>query len=141
MKVKRIADRAVAYDIPGVSVNGNEPNTIYAALSTAVDRARSGNGPSLVECVTFRLRGHSMGDDMRYVPKDQLADALTRDPVPGYRQTLLASGVCGEDELVEIEAEAAATVDAAVKRVLSAPDPTSNELTPYVYANADQMPV
>jgi acetoin:2,6-dichlorophenolindophenol oxidoreductase subunit alpha len=140
MKIKRIADRAVAYGIPGVSVNGNDANQVYAALVAAVDRARSGGGPSLVECVTFRLRGHSMGDDMRYVPKDQLAEAETRDPVPAYREQLLAQAICSEDELAEIEAAGAAAVDAAVKRVLSAPDPSPDELTQYVYANADHMP-
>ena len=124
MKIKRIADRALAYGVPGASVDGNDPDTQYAAFAAAVDRARSGGGPSLVECVTFRLRGHSMGDDMRYVPKDQLAEAETHDPIPAYRQRLISDGVCTEDELVEIETAAATSVDAAVKRVLSAPDPS-----------------
>jgi pyruvate dehydrogenase E1 component alpha subunit len=140
MKIKRIADRAVAYGVPGVSVDGNDADKQYGAFAAAVDRARSGGGPSLVECVTFRLRGHSMGDDMRYVSKDQLAEAQTRDPIPGYRQRLVAEGVCTEAELVEIETAASASVDAAVKRVLSAPDPSPDELTAYVYANADRMP-
>ncbi len=140
MKIKRIADRAVAYGIPGVSVDGNDANRVYAALAAAVDRARSGGGPSLVECVTFRLRGHSMGDDMRYVPKDQLAEAQTRDPIPAYRKLLLAAGVCSDDELEQIDEAAAASIDAAVKRVLNAPEPTSDELTRHVYANADHMP-
>jgi acetoin:2,6-dichlorophenolindophenol oxidoreductase subunit alpha len=140
MKVKRISDRAVAYDIPGVSVDGNDANKVYGALVAAVNRARTGGGPSLIECVTFRLRGHSMGDDMRYVPKDQLAEAETRDPIPAYRRTLLADGVCDEDELAEIETAAAASVDAAVKQVLSEPDPSPDELTSDVYANADHMP-
>jgi pyruvate dehydrogenase E1 component alpha subunit len=140
MKIKRIADRAMAYGVPGVSVDGNDADKLHAALAGAVDGARSGGGPSLVECVTFRLRGHSMGDDMRYVPKDQLAEAQTHDPVPAYRQRLITDGVCTEDELAEIEAAAADSVDAAVKRVLSAPDPSPDELAAYVYANADRMP-
>jgi pyruvate dehydrogenase E1 component alpha subunit len=141
MKIKRIADRAVAYGIPGASVDGNDPDELHSALGTAVGRARSGAGPSLVECVTFRLRGHSMGDDMRYVPKDQLAEAQTRDPVPGYRQRLVEAGVCTEDELAEIDRAAAAAVDTAVQRVLQAPDPSADELATHVYANADRMPV
>jgi pyruvate dehydrogenase E1 component alpha subunit len=140
MKIERIADRAVAYDMPGVRVNGNDPDELYGALVTAVDLARSGGGPSLVECMTFRLRGHSMGDDMRYVPKEQLAEAQTRDPVPAYRQRLLSAGVCSEDELAAIEAAAAGAVDDAVTVVLQAPAPSPLELTADVYADAAKMP-
>jgi acetoin:2,6-dichlorophenolindophenol oxidoreductase subunit alpha len=140
MKVKRIADRAVGYGIPGVDVDGNDADLVYGALASAVARARSGGGPTLVECVTFRLRGHSMGDDMRYVPKEQLAEAETRDPVPGYRQRLLVAGVCTEAELAEIDRAASEAVDAAVRQVLAAADPSPEDVADYVYADSAGMP-
>lgn len=141
MKIRRIADRAGSYGVPGVSVDGNDPDELHALLAGAVDRARSGGGPSLVECVTFRLRGHSMGDDMSYVPKDQLAEAMTRDPVPAYRERLLGEGACREEDLAAIESEAASAVNAAVKKVLGQPDPSPDGLTANVYADAAGMPV
>lgn len=140
MKVKKIADRGTAFDMPGVRVNGNDPDDMFSAFHDAVERARSGGGPTLVECVTFRLRGHSMGDDMRYVPKDQLAEAQTKDPVPAYRTRLIEGAVCSEDELDQIAAAAAAEVDDAVKRVLAQPAPEPGDLASHVYADTANIP-
>ena len=82
MKVDHIADRAAAYKMPGVRVDGNDPDQLYGSLTQAVDRARSGGGPTLLECVTFRFRGHSYGDDMAYIPQAQMEEAQARDPIP-----------------------------------------------------------
>jgi pyruvate dehydrogenase E1 component alpha subunit len=140
MKIRKISDRGTAFDMPGVRVNGNDPDEVFAALHDAFERARTGGGPTLVECVTFRLRGHSMGDDMRYIPKDQLAEAQTKDPIPAYRARLVQRSVCAEKELDEVDAEAEAEVDNAVMRVLAQPDPEPQELTSYVYADSAILP-
>ncbi len=141
MKTKQIADRARAYEFPGVRVNGNDPDEAYATLSEAIERARAGEGPTLVECMTFRFRGHSIGDDMVYIPKEQLADAEAKDPIPTYRARLLSSGVCTEEELSSIEATALNTVEEAVKTVVDAPLPSPESLMAHVYANPDKAPV
>jgi pyruvate dehydrogenase E1 component alpha subunit len=140
MKVERIADRAASYGMPGIRVDGNDPDASFGALAEAVDRARSGGGPTLVELVTFRFRGHSYGDDQAYIPKEQFADAETRDPVPTYRARLLASGVCTEDELVAIEEAASATVEETVKAVIGASEAPAETLLAHVYANPEKMP-
>ena len=141
MKVERIADRAGSYGIPGVRVDGNDPEATYAALTEAVDRARSGGGPTLVECVTFRFRGHSFGDDQKYIPKAQFEEAEKHDPVPNYRAKLIATGTCTEDELANIEADAAAVVNDAVKVAVNAPEAPASTLLDNMYADPEGMPV
>jgi pyruvate dehydrogenase E1 component alpha subunit len=140
MKVERIADRALGYDIPGVRVDGNDPDALYDVLTDAVGRARSGGGPSLVEAVTFRFRGHSFGDPMQYIPKEQMAEAELRDPIPVYRERLVAAGVCTEDDLEAIEAAAVSAVDDAATEAMGAAKPSADALLDDVYANPEKMP-
>jgi pyruvate dehydrogenase E1 component alpha subunit len=140
MNVDHVADRAAAYGMPGITVDGNDPDETFGALSDAVERARSGNGPTLVECVTFRFRGHSFGDDQAYIPKEQFAEAEKHDPVPTYRERLLSSGVCGEDELSSIESTATTTVAETVQTVLAAPEAPGDGLMADVYATPEGMP-
>jgi acetoin:2,6-dichlorophenolindophenol oxidoreductase subunit alpha len=140
MKVERIADRAAAYGMPGVRVNGNDPDELFGALHAAVERARTGDGPTLLECVTFRFRGHSFGDDMRYMPKEQLAAAQEQDPVPNYRRRLLESCACSEDELAQIEEHAADVLEGAVRSAVAAPSPSPDDLRDHVYADPRGMP-
>ena len=83
MAVSTIAERSAAYGMPGVRADGNNPDEAFAVLSEAVDRARSGGGPTLVELMTFRFRGHSFGDQMKYMPKEQLAAAQEVGPGAG----------------------------------------------------------
>jgi len=140
MKVATVAERAAAYGMPGVRVDGNDPDALFAVLSESVDRARSGGGPTLVECMTFRFRGHSFGDNMKYIPPEQLAAAQVKDPVPTYRQRLLDEGVCTDDELVDIETAATAIIDQAVKEAMAAPAPSPDHLRDHVYADDRGMP-
>ena len=104
MKVEHISDRAAAYGVPGVRVDGNDPDASFRVLEEAVERARSGGGPSLIECVTYRFRGHSHGDSMTYMPAEERREAEANDPVPAYGRRLLAAGVLSEKELGDIEA-------------------------------------
>ena len=140
MKVARVADRARAYDIPGLRVNGNDPDETYTALAEAIERARSGGGPSLVECVTYRFRGHSLGDTMAYMPAEERAQAEAEDPVPAYRQRLQSAGVCTAGELDDIDAAALARVAEAVKQVLAAPDPGADEVMSDLYEDTENIP-
>ena len=141
MKLEHVADRAAGYGMPGIRVDGNDPLAVKTALDAALQRARDGAGPTFIECVTFRFRGHYFGDRMLYIPKDQLAAAMAADPVPRFRSHLAEIGVCGEDELDRIDREALATVEAALKAVMSADSPSIDELDQDVYATPIKFPV
>jgi len=140
MKIEHVADRAAGYGMPGVRVDGNDPLAVKAALDEALHRARTGAGPTFLECVTFRFRGHYFGDRMPYIPKDQLAAAIAADPVPRFRSHLADAGICTEDELDRIDAEALASVDAALSTVMSADPASIDELERDVYATPIKYP-
>jgi len=132
--VTDIAKRAVSYNIPGVSVNGNDAVEMYTAAKTAIDRARAGQGPTLLEARTFRFNGHVYGDDSHYIPKDQYAAALAVDPVPAYRNWLLEQGHASAAALEAIDAEIDAELAAAIDFATSSPVPGIAELKRDVYA-------
>jgi pyruvate dehydrogenase E1 component alpha subunit len=140
MRIEQVAERARGYGILGVRVDGNDPDAAYGVLHDAVERARSGGGPTLVECVTYRFRGHSIGDAMAYMPAEERAAAEANDPIPAYREKLLSSEACTEDDLMAIEASSVAAVEDAVKKVLDAPLPSTDELMSHVYADATNAP-
>ena len=131
--IARIADRAAAYGMPGIHVDGNDPFAMYAAAREAVERARAGEGPTLIEAMTFRFHGHVFGDDDAYMDKAQKAAAIEADPHPRYRAKLIADGVATEDELAKIEADIEAQIDEAVEFALQSPPPGTEELTRDVY--------
>jgi pyruvate dehydrogenase E1 component alpha subunit len=141
MKLEHVADRAAGYGMPGVRVDGNDPLAVTSALDDALRQAREGGGPTFLECVTFRFRGHYFGDRMPYIPKDQLAAAMASDPVPRFRNYLVEAGVCSADELDHIDNEALANVETALKIVLEAPAPAIDELDHDVYAEPIRFPV
>ncbi|MEB3981717.1 thiamine pyrophosphate-dependent dehydrogenase E1 component subunit alpha [Mycobacterium sp. 663a-19] len=141
MKLERVADRAAGYGMPGVRVDGNDPLAVKSALDDALRRARDGAGPTFIECVTFRFRGHYFGDRMPYIPKEQLAAAIDADPVPRFRALLAETGVCGEDELGRIDEEASRTVESALQAVMGADSPSIDELDRDVYATPIRFPV
>jgi pyruvate dehydrogenase E1 component alpha subunit len=141
MKLEHVAERAAGYGMPGVRVDGNDPLAVKSALDDALRRARNGEGPTFIECVTFRFRGHYFGDRMPYIPKDQLAAAMAADPVPRFRTHLAEAGICGQDELERIDNEALATVENALRTVMSADPPSIDELDRDVYATPIKFPV
>jgi acetoin:2,6-dichlorophenolindophenol oxidoreductase subunit alpha len=140
MKLERVADRAAGYGMPGVQVDGNDPLTVVSALDEALRRARGGAGPTFIECVTFRFRGHYFGDRMAYIPQDRLAAAMAADPVPRFRSHLAEAGICGEDELDRIDSDALETVETALQTVMSADPPSIEELERDVYASPIKLP-
>ena len=117
------ADRAPAYGLESILVDGNDVDIVYAAASAALDKARSGAGPSLVEVQTYRHGGHSRADPGKYRPDEEVAAWMERDPIPNYRQRLLDAGI-DEATLDTIETEQAARVDKAEETARnSAPPP------------------
>ncbi|WP_120313548.1 thiamine pyrophosphate-dependent dehydrogenase E1 component subunit alpha [Mycobacterium alsense] len=141
MKLAQVVERAAGYGMPGVRVDGNDPLAVESALEEALDKARGGGGPTFIECVTFRFRGHYFGDRMPYIPKEQLAAAMAADPVPRFRAHLAEAGICGADELDRIDEDAVATVEAALSAVMAAEPASIEELDRDIYATAIGFPV
>ena len=117
-----IAGRARAYDVPSVVVDGNDLWAVYAAARDAVERARSGGGPTLLECQTYRHYGHSKSDPAPYRPKQEVEDWLARDPLKTARTRLLEDGIT-EAQIAAAETEASALIETAVEEALAAPYP------------------
>jgi len=131
--VANVADRGTSYTMPAVTVDGNDPYAMWATAREAVDRARSGGGPTLIEAKTFRFEGHVNGDPGHYIPKEEYAAALAKDPVPLFRARLIADGDADEATLAAIEAAIAADLDEAVEFALASPYPDAEELLRDVY--------
>jgi TPP-dependent pyruvate/acetoin dehydrogenase alpha subunit len=133
--VDRIADRAVAYRMPGVRVDGNDPLAVYAAAELAVARARGGDGPTLIEAMTFRFFGHVFGDNDAYMDVGEKSAAMEKDPVPAFRHRLLAQGAASESQLATVEADIEAQIDDAERFALEAPFPDLREVGTDVWAD------
>ena len=116
------ADRAAAYGLARILVDGNDPEELYRTASAVIARARSGDGPSLVEAVTYRHGGHSRADPAKYRPDEEVRDWLAHDPIPAYRAALADSGFDGS-LLAEIETDALAMVDEATELAKASPPP------------------
>ncbi|MBG6119952.1 MULTISPECIES: thiamine pyrophosphate-dependent dehydrogenase E1 component subunit alpha [unclassified Sphingobium] len=129
----RIADRGIGYGMPAVRVDGNDPKAMHAAAREAVDRARAGEGPTLIEAMTFRFFGHIFGDDDSYMDKDEKAAAMAADPYPRYRAQMIADGIADDAALAAIEAEIEAEIDAAIDFALASAWPDEAELKRDVY--------
>jgi pyruvate dehydrogenase E1 component alpha subunit len=114
---KTLAQKAIAYGIPGIQVDGNDILAVYAAAKEAVDRARAGGGATLVECVTYRLAVHTTADDPKRYRSDAEVEAWRRrDPIPRFQSYLTAKGLLSEEVVKAEEAAIAAEIQAAVER-------------------------
>jgi pyruvate dehydrogenase E1 component alpha subunit len=129
----RIADRAAAYGMPGIHVDGNDPIAMYGAAAEAVARARAGEGPTLIEAMTYRFNGHVFGDADGYIPEEEKEAAIAADPYPRFRARLIADGIASEAELASIEAGWEAALDEAVEFALASPLPALEEISTDVY--------
>ena len=134
MKVTDIAGRAEGYGIPGLIVDGNDVEAVYAAALEAIERARQGGGPSLIEMKTMRMLGHAIHDGAEYVPAGLLAEWEARDPVIGYAARLVQEGVTDPVELGEIEERCQVEVVDAVEFAEASPLPRPETVTDGVYA-------
>lgn len=133
MKVPAIAERAASYGMAGVTVDGNDVEAVYAVTSAAVEQARCGGGPTLIEARTMRMLGHAIHDGAEYVPRSLLESWEKRDPVMTYRARLLEAGVSDEAVLSEIAQRVGAEVADAVARAEAdtLPDPATVEAGVY----------
>ncbi len=134
MKIENIADRAAAYGIPGVTVDGNDVLAVYEAAREAVDRARHGEGPTLIECKTYRHKGHSRFDPATYRPKAEVEEWLKKDPIPRFKAKLQKMKLLTEQEAEKLEQEAILAVEEAVKFAMESPYPAPEEALENVYA-------
>jgi pyruvate dehydrogenase E1 component alpha subunit len=128
------ADRAAAYGLPRILIDGNDADAVYRAARDAYAKARAGEGPSLVECLTYRHSGHSRADPAKYRPEGELERWKERDPIKIYRERLRQFGV-GEQVIAGIESDVRKVVDDATEKCKASPMPPLDLLTTDVYAD------
>ena len=128
-----IAARAAAYDIPGVVLDGMDPVAVYEAASAAVERARRGEGPTLIECKTYRWYGHSKSDPRKYRTKEEEAGWHAQDPIPQFAKRLLDAGIATQEELDAVETKATEAIENATQFALASPMPDPTEVEQDVY--------
>jgi len=133
MNIENISERAAAYGINGECLDGNDVLAVFDASQKAVNLARNGGGPSLIECKTYRRRGHSRVDPAKYRPKEEVEAWLAKDPIKWFKQTLLADGTLSPAETQSLELEVADEVEQAVKFALESPYPAPEEALDDVY--------
>lgn len=134
MNIEKISNRAAAYGIPGESVDGNNVLLVYQAVSKAVERARSGDGPSLIDNVTYRWRGHSKSDRNLYRTPEEIEEWKSSDPIERYKKILIDSRTLSKQEVERIEQEAEAAIERAAEEASSLPEPSLGDLEAEVYA-------
>jgi pyruvate dehydrogenase E1 component alpha subunit len=128
------ADRASAYGLEAIVVDGNDPDAVHLEALRAFERARAGEGPSMIECLTYRHGGHSRADPGDYRPKEEVEEWIARDPVPMYRKRLLDEGV-DLSVIEEIEVRADADVAAATEAAKNGPVPDTEAAYTDVWAD------
>lgn len=135
LPVKNVADRGASYGIPGVTVDGNDVVAVYEASQESIRRARAGEGPTLLECKTYRWRGHSERDvNQVYRTREEVEEWKTRCPIKRLQERLFAKGVLNDSLVKEIEQEVARTVERAVEYAEQSPYPAPEEALNNVYA-------
>ena len=134
MAVPNVAARAIAYGLPGVTVDGNDLPAVAVAARGAVERARGGGGPTLLECKTYRLRGHSKSDRNLYRSKDEIDAWRRRDPIARLEREAIDAARLTGGEIAQIAKAAQLAIDAALEFAKASPDPDPAELLRDVYA-------
>ena len=121
--IRDVADRGVAYNVPGVVVDGNDVFAVYEAADEAIKRAREGKGPTIVECKTYRQRGHFEGDPGTYKPKEEQEAWVKKDPIPRFEKYILENGILSEKEMKEVQADIDNQIKEAVEFADNSPQP------------------
>jgi pyruvate dehydrogenase E1 component alpha subunit len=134
MAVPRVSDRAAAYGMPGVTVDGNDVQEVFDAVSEAVARARAGSGPSLIEAVTYRHKGHSKSDQNLYRTREEIDAWRAKDPIGRFETALLESKTLTQEDVDAVRAEVIAAIRAAIKTGNEAAPSRADELMSGVYA-------
>src|SRR6266702_5553349 len=135
MSCRDIAERAVGYDMPGVTIDGLNVLAVYEAAGEAIARARRGEGPSLIECKTYRYYGHFEGDAITYRTKEELASFMARDAIQALRQSLQDHDMASAEELDAIYRQVQARIDEALRFAEAAPFPAPEETLTDVYVS------
>ena len=136
---RSLADRAAAYGMPGETVDGNDVLAVYEAASVAVERARGGGGPTLLEALTYRMKGHAEHDGQAYVPREELEEWGRRDPIERYAATLLAAGDATAPDLAAIDRGIAEELDRDVDFAERCPHPAPADTSGDVYASTGEL--
>ena len=131
---RSLAEKARAYGVPGESVDGNDVEAVYEATRRAAERAREGAGPTLLEAVTYRMKGHAEHDSQAYVPKEELEDWKRRDPIERYTRVLIESGAATAEDLAALDQSVAEELDRDVAFAERSPFPSPEEAFKGVYA-------
>jgi len=133
--VEDIADRARGYGMPGVVVDGNDVFAVYEAAKAAIDRARNGGGPSLVEAKTYRIKGHFVGDPELYRSKEEVQEIFAKtDPISRFERQVSGEGLLSREKLDAIKLEVQELIDKALAFAKESPEPDPSELFSDVYA-------
>ncbi len=136
----KVSDRAIGYGMPGVTVDGKNPLEVYQVVKEAVDRARRGEGPSLIETVTYRLTAHSSDDDDRqYRTAEDIAEGKANDPIKLFENYLKETGVASEEVILNINNKIAAIVNEATDYAENAPYATPEHALNFVYEKGDEF--
>jgi TPP-dependent pyruvate/acetoin dehydrogenase alpha subunit len=131
---QKLSDRAVGYGIPGVTIDGTDVVKVYQTCRKAVERARRGEGPSLIETVTMRMHGHSASDDASYVPREMIEEWKKKDPVEKFERVLLNDRILNETVKKQLEEKIASTIADAIEFAERSPHPTGEDAEEGVYA-------
>jgi pyruvate dehydrogenase E1 component alpha subunit len=131
--LENVADRACAYGIPGVVADGMDVLAVYRAAKDAIERARQGGGPTVLECKTYRFCGHSRSDPRTYRSREEEAEWAKRDAIPRMRQWLVGSGLASDAQLDAVDASVEAEFDEALEFAEASPEPDAAELYTDVY--------
>jgi TPP-dependent pyruvate/acetoin dehydrogenase alpha subunit len=134
MKIEYISTRAASYGMPGISIDGNDVLTVYQEVSKAVERARSGEGPMLIENITYRWRGHSKSDRNLYRTQDEIKEWMERCPIKRFKRLLVESGIMSEEEVDAIDRQAKETIDRSAETAIAMPEPSPENMENEVYA-------
>jgi pyruvate dehydrogenase E1 component alpha subunit len=134
MAIDDVAIRAEGYGFDGVAINGNDVLAVYQASLGAIARARAGDGPTLIECKTYRWHGHSEHDKAFYRTDEELAMWKSRDPIPTFTTYLRSRHVLDDQKQKDVEARVASVIDEAVEFAMNAPDPAPEEAVTDLYA-------
>lgn len=126
-RLTNLADKACAYGIPGKTVDGNDVLAVYEAVGEAIALARKGDGPTLIECKTYRIYGHEEGDQQTYKPKQEVEEWAKKDPIARFRKKLIETGILTEKDADRINQEIVEEIEQAVKFAEESPFPDPQE--------------
>src|SRR5689334_9134645 len=137
--IEHLADRGPAYGFEGIVVDGTDVLTVYREASRAIEKAREGSGPTIIELITLRMEGHAVHDDAGYVPRELLAEFGSKDPLERFRSWLAEAEDCSDDEFSAIEDEVRGWIEAGVLEAETSPQPDPADVREGVYAAGDAL--